>query len=210
MTPTAGSRRTSPATGGFRSSRRRRRARATTSPSRGRPGRGHRAGRPRRRPAQVGHRPRSPGTCNGTDPTTGQTPKAHASAAGVGDDLARGARCHRRTDRRRAALDAAAALAGRGLEACGGTRGDHRGRPAISRDPSGFCVAACPGSTPGSSGARRARDRDRARRVQRIRRHAVGASAGAADLATSAPPGYGAAEAISRLSRSWATSAPGR
>jgi len=110
---------------------------------------------------------------------------------GVGDDLAGGARRHRHPGRPRRCvwMLLPRSLAGR-LEARGDPRGHLRGRRAISRDPPGIRVAACPGSTPGSSGARRARDRDRARRVQRIRSHAVRASPGAPDLATSAPPGY--------------------
>ena len=208
MTPTTGSRRIFPATGGSPSSRRRHPARATISHS---PAASWAPVSRRQLPCRPAPRarPRSP-ALRMWAPQGDPDFEGPRIPPGVGNDLACGARRHRRPDRRGAALDAAAALIGRRLEARGDPRGHLRGRPAISRDPPGICVAACPGSTPGSSGARRARERDRARRVQCIRRHAVRASAGAPDLATSAPPGYLAAEAISRLSRSWATSAPGR
>ncbi len=171
---------------------------------------GHQPRRRRRCRPRSPARPSSPATWTANTGQPNRAPKVHASLpasvvislAVLGGIVVLAVAAH--------SLDAAAALARRRLETGGDPWGHLRGRPANSRDPPGICGAARPGSTPGWTGARRARDRDRACRVQRVRRVRARPCGRDPDLAPSAAPGYGAAEEISRLSRSWATSAPGR
>ncbi len=108
-----------------------------------------------------------------------------------------------------AALAGVAALAERGLA----PRRDPRSAVGNGQTKSGDapCVRhqARSGSTSCRSGTGRARRRHGAGRVQRHRSVSEGSQARAPDVAAArAPRGYASTEEISRLSTSWATSAP--
>ena len=177
---TAGSRRTSPATGGSPSSRRPCPSRATTSRS---PVASRQStAAPTPPPATSKPVPtQKPGNVNGVDPNSLRTPKAHASLPGAVVVSLAVLEVYRSSRRRGIALDAAASFTDRHLEA-GGNPWGHLGALTVcsSRDPQGICGAARPGSTRGDR-AWRARDGDRARRVQCRRGIGDRASAGAAD-----------------------------
>ena len=99
----------------------------------------------------------------------------------------------------------------RRLAACRDTRGDLGGGSTKSRDPQGVCGASREGSTPRLTPRfGELAERHRSRRVQRVGCLGARTRAGAAHLAPCAVRRYPAAEEISRLSRSCATSAPAR
>ena len=137
--------------------------------------------------------------------------RARRPFPGGGDHLARGARGDRRPGHCGDHLDAASAIARGRLESVWRRWGRSRGSTAEKPRPTGHLRPVLPGLDPRLSIALG----ELATVTARAEFSASGAtgtrtSSGLADLASRAVPGYLVAEEISRLSRSCATSAPGR